>query len=111
MEVLRYCLYGSATTIIVGLLIYLFILKNRINKYCKQIGELETEIENKKVELITQAKDSEIKIASLESKIEYLNQLYSSSSNTQESIDKIEKSEDVKTDINDIINKYNEKAN
>lgn len=111
MEILKYCLYGSAATIVIGLIIYIFILRGRIKKLNNQIEELKIEVENKKTELLTQEKNSELKVIELETQIKYLKQSYSHSSETQEKINKIEKSEKVKEDTNNIINNYNEKNN
>jgi len=111
MEVLKYCLYGSVATIIIGLIIYIFILRNRIKKLNAQIEELKIEIENYKVKLVKQEKDSSLKITELETQIKYIKQGYNTSFESQAKLDKIENSDNVKDDINDIINDYNEKNN
>ena len=111
MEMLKYCLYGSIATVILGLIIYIFILRNKIKKLNTQIEDLKIELENSKVELLTQGKNSELKIIELETELKYLKQSQKNSSETKKNIENIEKSDDVKTDINDLINKYNEKNN
>lgn len=109
MEALKYCLYGSVATIILGLVIYIFILRSRIKKLTNQINDLNVEIENYKVELLTQQKDSELKIIELTTELEYLKKSQKNSKATQEKIEKIDTSTDVTTDINNLINEFNEK--